>query len=80
MQQNQTIHIWEGERKIINSGDRAGAVKLKCLSGCGAVRVMGEPHRHILVQGQSLQVDGQQIISLSANQDTSVLLSSSIQA
>ena len=62
------IHIWQGERKLLPTHQKQSVYELRCLQGCGYLRLMSKANREFIKKGDSVSVAGGEIATVSGNE------------
>ena len=61
----ETLRIWPGERQLLPQGPEGNSVLLCCVMGKGYLRLMSQPERQILRQGDQLLIKSGEIATIS---------------
>lgn len=72
----QTVHIWEGERKLLPLDYQQRNYQLRCVNGCGYLRLMSESHPIKISGNVNTQLCSGEIATVSAITDMEIELSS----
>lgn len=67
-QEKETLRIWPGERQLLPQGLKGCRLSLCCVRGKGYLRLMSEPARQILKQGDQRLIDGGEIATVTGIQ------------
>jgi len=65
VRKKEIIRIWPGERQLLPQGVEGCCLLLCCVVGKGYLRLMSEPERQILRQGDQLLIKGGEIATVS---------------
>ena len=68
VREKETIRIWPGERQLLPQGVEGCCLLLCCVVGKGYLRLMSEPARQILRQGDQRLIEGGKIAAVTGIQ------------